>query len=536
MRRHAPPLAVAATALCLVALLGPARANQIGALRDVLLGTMDAAAAPPEYATQYLGDEHRNSANSGALTLPVLGVENDYGFNNSDAQDVRANVSVRAFQFRNNASVNMSTYGDLVSMGGDFFGPTSDGEVICGGANSSQRMTRFIAAWRKLWEENDAEFVRDIIKESDRERDAILNKAPSTPAYEALDLGETRFVQFFDDDFLQLLLVNFDHFSDDCALLAYRAGHAVAMERARQAGEAYRAQVANFGSLSVTQRRTAISQARRELEVAYSMNAFADHFLTDLFSAGHVRTPRLRLNDLCGEVAILGASSAIAAQWMHDEDNRNGLLVRNRRGDTFVTFGDASFFDPRNNVSQALLREAVDLSRLEVYQAFDANASYAEGALDVIPDANASASLFSANNTCALYRFNGTVLLRRDPITLLRPSQWFADRGQPVANGSAQCAEIVMTRAECPQPAEIVASKLLPLFYTSKSLEFVNASDAWRTTFPSISEDDKKKLAALVIALIVIGGIIALAAIIGLVVCIRKRCNCAGGLAPSSSV
>ena len=35
----------------------------------------------------------------------------------------------------------------------------------------------------------------------------------------------------------------------------------------------------------------------------------------------------------------------LASQWMHDEDNRNGLTVTNKRGDVWVAFGDDNYFD-----------------------------------------------------------------------------------------------------------------------------------------------------------------------------------------------
>lgn len=80
--------------------------------------------------------------------------------------------------------------------------------------------------------------------------------------------------------YLELAEINWDHFGDD-ALTAYSAGHEVALSKAYNGN----------------------------LERAYTMNAFADHFLEDLFAAGHVRTPRRLLHsqnnisaDLCAKV------------------------------------------------------------------------------------------------------------------------------------------------------------------------------------------------------------------------------------------
>lgn len=68
-----------------------------------------------------------------------------------------------------------------------------------------------------------------------------------------------------------LAKMNWYHFGGD-AQLAYTAGHLVAINVAFKGG------------------------SQSNLELAYAMNAFADHFLQDLFSAGHIRTPRRALH------------------------------------------------------------------------------------------------------------------------------------------------------------------------------------------------------------------------------------------------
>lgn len=83
--------------------------------------------------------------------------------------------------------------------------------------------------------------------------------------------------------YLGLANINWDHFSDD-ARTAYNAGHYAALL------------VAAGGS-------------KQNLLSAYSMNAFADHFLEDSFAAGHARTPQRVLHhpvipdaDICAKV------------------------------------------------------------------------------------------------------------------------------------------------------------------------------------------------------------------------------------------
>jgi hypothetical protein len=80
--------------------------------------------------------------------------------------------------------------------------------------------------------------------------------------------------------YLGLAQINWDHFGAD-ARTAYNAGHATAIQKA----------------------------VSGDLDGAYAMNAFADHFLEDSFSSGHLRTPRRLLHkstdptaDLCAKV------------------------------------------------------------------------------------------------------------------------------------------------------------------------------------------------------------------------------------------
>ena len=82
---------------------------------------------------------------------------------------------------------------------------------------------------------------------------------------------------------LGLARINWDYFGED-ARAAYNAGHATAIQKAISG----------------------------DLEGAYTLNAFADHFLEDSFSAGHIRTSRRLLHkstravdfpaDLCAKV------------------------------------------------------------------------------------------------------------------------------------------------------------------------------------------------------------------------------------------
>ena len=181
------------------------------------------------------------------------------------------------------------TYGQINALAGEFYGtydPISDGK------NDHDRSTRFVAAYdtlahggpRQPKEANDILAV--LQKEVDAVNYALINHQDPSVAYstlpsvtkklEAITSGRTGIPSY-----IGLARINWDHFGEG-ARTAYNAGHATAISRAIEGN----------------------------LDGAYKMNAFADHFLEDLFSSGHLRTPRRLLHksppdltaDMCSKV------------------------------------------------------------------------------------------------------------------------------------------------------------------------------------------------------------------------------------------
>lgn len=55
---------------------------------------------------------------------------------------------------------------------------------------------------------------------------------------------------------------------------------------------------------------------------------------------------------------------------MHDEDNSLGLWVRNRRGEVWKAYGDKKLFEKGNENNARLMKECLQASVDEVYEAF----------------------------------------------------------------------------------------------------------------------------------------------------------------------
>ncbi|KUJ09141.1 uncharacterized protein LY89DRAFT_788535 [Mollisia scopiformis] len=214
------------------------------------------------------------------------------------------------------------SYGQINGLAGNFYGTFNP---IGNGKSAEEQRDRFIAAFKTLDGPKDRQpkEARDILKNLDAEVAAINN---------ALATYTSRPVRF--PGYLLLARINWDHFGSD-ARIAYNAGHQEAIN------------VALGGNL----------------ELAYSINAFADHYLEDSFSAGHLRTPRRFLHSF-------GGSDDLCSKYMHDEDNAIGLSVKNPAGEAWIAYGDKRGMDRQNNDNKKHYVKALQVSANEIYSAW----------------------------------------------------------------------------------------------------------------------------------------------------------------------
>lgn len=251
------------------------------------------------------------------------------------------------------------TYGEIVSLG-DMYGTV--GKPISQGADNADRRARFLAAFNSFAITNDAtDEVKQILAIVHHELDIVtegLNDGRN-PNDIFTQLGDStsqnlncvtggsclaRVWWLYPGRYLNLAEENFDHFGNN-AWLAYQAGHEIAINEASIAGK----------TNDIT-----------HLQLAYAMNAFACHFLSDRFSSGHIRTPRYELQNATSP-AIIGA---VLANFMHNEESDYGIPVTNNQGDTWIAYGDHSFFDLANDTNRIKVIQALQLSADEVFQSF----------------------------------------------------------------------------------------------------------------------------------------------------------------------
>jgi len=311
------------------------------------------------------------------------------------------------------------TYGQVVALGGDFYGVPE--RPIADGATPSERIERFLQAFDSLARlpasRAEAQDILAVMQEEiSAANRAIKDGRQPHEAYDALgDSLSARWNRITGGGsvasdllplgrYLKLAASNWDHFGRS-ALLAYQAGHGAALQQALRARD---------------------SGDERDLQLAYAMNAFADHFLTDLFSAGHLRVPRKALADTVTPSDI----GSLVSRFMHDEDSKYGLRVRNAEGEQWRAYGDKRYFDSVDVANRRQVGRAVQRSADEVLQAFDkgqATSPEQYAALRLTPDLQAAEQDLVPGNFAPLYRQQGSTVLRRKNVADLNDSQYTRD-------------------------------------------------------------------------------------------------------------
>lgn len=301
------------------------------------------------------------------------------------------------------------TYGQVVALGGDFYGIPD--QPVSEGASAADRIQRFANAFNSLAvlpaSNAEAKLILGVMqKEIAAVKQAIKDGKQPHEAYDALGdtlseewnkiTGGGSFVSalFPLGRYLKLAANNADHFAE-WALLAYIAGHTAALQQAVKAHS---------------------SGDEKQLELAYAMNAFADHYLTDLFSSGHLRVPRKQL----AAVVTPSDLGSLITRFMHDEDSKFGLNVRNGNGDHWRGYGDKRYFDALSSANRVQVNQAVQVSADEVFAAYLSGTATVPGnfgALKKTPDLQAV--LNPANNFSPLFRVEGNKVLRRKDVNNL---------------------------------------------------------------------------------------------------------------------
>jgi hypothetical protein len=296
------------------------------------------------------------------------------------------------------------TYADTIALAGDFFG--QPGTPISDGNNLAQQQANFRASFNTL-DTASPSYVQGILSlintqaaqvaalaagstASDRYSQAYT-EANSGKYWDAWYNGATGGANPYDITNLQNLTgplegmytrlagTNWDHFGQH-AVNAYTAGHSVALQQAQTAWQ---------------------NNDQNGLLRAYIIDAFACHFLSDLFATGHLRTPRKALH------ASISPFPDLLAQIMHDEDNYNGMKVQSTvHPEGWLAYGDKRMEDTVNATNVSYAGDALQASADEIYAVWTSGVtpvSTSYTALNYIPNLTDAWNRNNTNNWRPLF-------------------------------------------------------------------------------------------------------------------------------------
>jgi hypothetical protein len=110
------------------------------------------------------------------------------------------------------------------------------------------------------------------------------------------------------------------------------------------------------------------SQKQSDLTEAYFIEGFAQHYLTDMFASGHIRTPRRLLHSTSFTKDTYPGDKCCKAQ--HDEDGANGLWVTNQEGASWASYGDKQLGQGRSGKNRQMVAAASQTGVDEVWDTF----------------------------------------------------------------------------------------------------------------------------------------------------------------------
>ncbi len=279
--------------------------------------------------------------------------------------------------------------GEIVALAGDFYGMPE--APISKGLNSQEKRERFEAAYHTLFdilrdteESKELEHIRAEIQTEMNTVVAGVVRKRKTPYEAHADYASKAnwhyhratmhcFFTPWNSHYSDLAFANYDHFHPDAAVV-YRIGHKLAIKEL--AGK----NIQEVWSDNTVLGKKEIVQRLQCLVKAFAIELFAAHYLTDIFAAGHLRTPRIELVEyiknyagiLNGITKFFSEKSAeeaaikmagYFAKKMHDEDNRDGIMVTNSMmpvPNHWELLGDGFYFEKkcksnRDKINEMLL-------------------------------------------------------------------------------------------------------------------------------------------------------------------------------------
>ena len=253
------------------------------------------------------------------------------------------------------------TFAEMIYLSGDYM---ADPEHQIAAKSSETAKANFILNFSTFMSNPTVEYIYPIMQIVDQDMQRNID-----------NISNGKVIDIPDDDNLKLncatgggchwkgdLLINpgyymkvatkmFDHFGND-AIASYQTGHRLAMDTAINAS------------------------TNDELTQAYAYEAYADHFLTDLFAGGHIRTQIKQLSKICNtdnnfiDKSISEKIGMSFAHIMHNKDNADGVVAIAKDGSKWKSYGDAHLFIPENAENLSRVVDTVQLGINQIFLAY----------------------------------------------------------------------------------------------------------------------------------------------------------------------
>jgi hypothetical protein len=167
--------------------------------------------------------------------------------------------------------------------------------------------------------------------------------------------------------YIKLASTNNDHFAAD-AWFTYAIGHHLAIKQ-----------------MGIAKTKSNFEEKQIAFNKGLAIEAFANHFLTDLFAGGHfsnparaIRNRSMRRDGTTDHSSVPGTATEVVGQGfggtfvkaMHDELNAYGNEASNGDGTEWKSFGDGSWANPKFTKGRGVLHDAIQTSVDEVMDSF----------------------------------------------------------------------------------------------------------------------------------------------------------------------
>ncbi|STX81331.1 phospholipase C [Legionella busanensis] len=345
--------------------------------------------------------------------LEQLMQKGGFGFANLEHRELGESIILRGLQ-NTNAELTLPngikvTYGEIVMLAGDLFGNAKYPISSCSLSTpqncfEAQFNALALVPKDKVLDEIKQlrKFFADLALELKEARnqgqdDWVFYKKKGNDITKKLNrlTGGGSFISDYIPfgQYILLAQVNYDHFVPD-SLKAYQVGHQMALKTALRAHQ-----------LSLQNK---IEEADKTLQLAYAQNAFANHYLTDSLSSGHMRTPRRAV----AKIHLPAVLTLLIANLMHDEDSQQGLWIFNSKGMNWLAYGDGNLYKKDNKFHYELIKNIMQLSADSIYKVFKTGAIP-----NVFPEQEFLPlydQIGELNNTSPLFKLENGKLLKRE--------------------------------------------------------------------------------------------------------------------------